>query len=484
MLSVDARVHVSGPKGQTMHRRAFLRAAGAALPLSLSGCSGVPDRATESGPIEFETKCAEGVEPSAVTAGGYRGGDWPTWQGDAGNTGYNADASLPEGCPSVRWTWENPGEAQPRMAIQPAVHEGTVYAVDTSYFEERATPTDGDGDGDTDPRRSSVVAIDAETGDRRWSADTGNTPYEPPAVADGALLVPDFGLTAFDAGDGEKRWTETFESAVEWDRDGQYDPEWTYTPTVVDGVTYVAIGLGHLFAVDIADGEVLWSFAAEGADATLRAHVRRQHGGDAEDALQPFRDGRFSGPAAVVDGTVYASSWDAGVYAVDAATGEKRWRYDVRTAAPVGFEPEAPSVADGTVYVPVGGAGVHAVDAVTGDLRWRFRRGLGGGGSLAVADGSVYASSARVVRGDTVGTLYALDADTGGVRWRHPWDSGQPLSVADGRVFVQNTFGLSALDTGTGRELWRIADVGAGVAVTDGALFVQNHEEGNVRAVW
>ena len=99
--------------------------------------------------------------------------------------------------------------------------------------------------------------------------------------------------------------------------------------------------------------------------------------------------------------------------ALDAATGEERWRYTAHQPLA-----GAPAVADETVFV--GDArGCHAV-ATDGERRWRFQgRPLQDhewhnwsyeGSSPAVADGTVYIGAADE-------RVYALDAETGAKRW-------------------------------------------------------------------
>ena len=49
---------------------------------------------------------------------------------------------------------------------------------------------------------------------------------------------------------------------------------------------------------------------------------------------------------AVVDGVIHVGSWDNYVYALDAASGELRWRYETGDSV---FS--SPAVVDGVVYV-------------------------------------------------------------------------------------------------------------------------------------
>lgn len=84
------------------------------------------------------------------------------------------------------------------------------------------------------------------------------------------------------------------------------------------------------------------------------------------------------------------------------------------------------------------------------DGRVVVRPVLGDGGA------TVYAGTEAVVDGTAAGSMYALDAATGWVRWRVP--VGSPVSdspaLANGRLYVPTRDALVVLDAGTGTKLW------------------------------
>jgi outer membrane protein assembly factor BamB len=188
--------------------------------------------------------------------------------------------------------------------------------------------------------------------------------------------------------------------------------------------------------------------AATGAAIELRPPFRRLwtfHGR----ALLEF-------PPAVAYGLVYQLTFDGRLYALDAATGRTRWH---RRSDRCGWA--SPAVDGGMVFVALIGRNcdsqvpgadgvVVALDARTGELRWRRRIGPVESSPL-VAGGSVFV-------GDWEGGIYSLAERTGRVRWRFQATDKVKGSVAlsAGRVFIGDYGGnLYALDARSGRLIWQ-----------------------------
>ena len=115
-----------------------------------------------------------------------------------------------------------------------------------------------------------------------------------------------------------------------------------------------------------------------------------------------------------------------------------------------------PVVAGGRVFTMDSDAMVSAFDLATGGRIWRTGtqddkdRSTNLGGGIAVADGTVYATTGRA-------DILALDAGTGAIRWRKPL--GAPArsapTVADGRLYATTIDDkLLALDASTGERRW------------------------------
>jgi len=122
---------------------------------------------------------------------------------------------------------------------------------------------------------------------------------------------------------------------------------------------------------------------------------------------------------------LFGSSADDTLRAVDAETGEARWRFT--TGGPIRF---APAVADGKAFIASDDGFVYCLAAATGRLVWQFRAALGdaqllGNGRMIsrwpartgvlVEDGVAYVTAGMwPAHGICV---YALDAATGQVKW-------------------------------------------------------------------
>lgn len=120
--------------------------------------------------------------------------------------------------------------------------------------------------------------------------------------------------------------------------------------------------------------------------------------------------GRPGGTPAVVAGTVYQPAWNA-LVAIDAATGEERWRF-----APTDhFAASSPTVHDGVVYVGDGDT-LYALDATTGEERWRVDGAIGRAPPMLPSEEIV--SDPPLVVGNEDGVVRGLDPRSGEERWR------------------------------------------------------------------
>jgi len=166
------------------------------------------------------------------------------------------------------------------------------------------------------------------------------------------------------------------------------------------------------------------------------------------------------GRPVVANGVIYFAPQDGYVYAVDAATGHMRWRFQrtVNVSTRVGID-GYPALDGDTLYVASDGGTVYALDAQTGKERWLFTLPDSKGhiyAAPAVGRGNVYVSS-----GNGTNAFYALDEATGKVVWQvsEPQGfDGYPLLAgntvyAGAAGYTQASF--YALDADTGKIRWQ-----------------------------
>lgn len=203
------------------------------------------------------------------------------------------------------------------------------------------------------------------------------------------------------------------------------------------------------------------------------------------------RLGARQGPA-VADGRVYAASTD-GVGAWDLQTGKQAWRFqdkkdkDGHRLAIAG----SPGVGDGLVVVGGLEGDVLALDAGTGEVKWKAKVGTEVLAAPAVGQGLVLVRSID-------GRVTAFDAASGERRWF--WEketpsltvrgNGSPLMVPGGALVGNDDGTITALSLAGGGQLWeqlvstgegrneldRMADVDGTPVLDGGTIYVTSYK--------
>jgi len=166
----------------------------------------------------------------------------------------------------------------------------------------------------------------------------------------------------------------------------------------------------------------------------------------------------FLSSPVVNQGIVYVGTGNGNIYALDAQSGELRWKFHTGNVVHA-----SPAVANGTVYVGSWDSYFYAIDALTGQQRWRFKTGedpvifnqVGIQSSVVVADGLVYF-------GCRDSNLYALDAQTGEKRWafanKGSWVISTPIVLGDTLYFATSDSGLlHAVNAKTGAPFYSLS---------------------------
>ena len=212
-----------------------------------------------------------------------------------------------------------------------------------------------------------------------------------------------------------------------------------FPAVVADGVAYIANYKGHVYALNMRNGAVLW-----------------RH--------RPSRGKMASSPAVVGDDLI-VHGMDGIVRVLDRSNGRQRWHF--RVGSPI---ESSPIVAGGLDYFGAWNGRVYALDLKRRMLRWSYRTGYKITSSAAIAGRTLYI-------GDYGGRLHALSTYTGKRRFVRSVNGrvyGTP-AVAAGRVFVPSSTGnsLTAFTT-SGRYLWRVGTGGyvySSPAVWGGRVF-------------
>jgi outer membrane protein assembly factor BamB len=160
------------------------------------------------------------------------------------------------------------------------------------------------------------------------------------------------------------------------------------SPTVVRGVVYVGAWDGVFYALDARAGGLLWQFPVDCQNTVVPVPPRCLGPGEPPPERFFTDGGLITASAAVVEDTVYFAAGKT-LYSVRAADGRLRWKRvicgnpDDLNCASDANDPtrifSSPAVFEGLVFIgsSVDGmdgyrGGFLALDAETGEIRWRF----------------------------------------------------------------------------------------------------------------
>ena len=232
---------------------------------------------------------------------------------------------------------------------------------------------------------------------------------------------------------------------------------------VAEGVA-VTVGPDAVIAVEAMTGQEAWRVPRLDGPSVSPAIA-----GDGAEAVVVFPEGYGPNPPSPVGSP--SPSTDASpssgaspspdaaedrsgvsLVAVSLATGDERWRVDLSSPSRTGV-----TASDGSVYVGGLDGSVTAVDAATGEVRWTQPVGPAIHVPVAVSGDLVIASATG--DDDAPFAVVALRVDDGSQVWRYEpgatMSFGSPVSVADGIAFVAcDDASVRAIEAGTGTELW------------------------------
>jgi outer membrane protein assembly factor BamB len=156
--------------------------------------------------------------------------------------------------------------------------------------------------------------------------------------------------------------------------------------------------------------------------------------------FNPGPEASIESAVAVANGVVFVPSLDDHLYAVDLASGKKKWKYKA------GPFKAAPAVRDGVVYAGDLDGMFHAIGAARGEKRWKFETGA----ELTAAN----FFGEQVLFSSHDEHLYCLNKN-GKQRWKFKTNGqifGSP-AVAGGRTFLVGCDSkLHVIDIARGKE--------------------------------
>jgi eukaryotic-like serine/threonine-protein kinase len=223
-------------------------------------------------------------------------------------------------------------------------------------------------------------ALDSKTGEVKWQVGRKDYRFDVtyPVVADGILLFggvqkimhentrPDGTLHAFDAMTGQQIWMVKLKGAATF-------------PAVADATVYFADEDNLLFAIDIKTGKEKWRFKAGG---NIRSHAisgEQIYFSDADGKLysankntgqliwKATKISKVGSALAVDKGIIYYGGRDNLLYAVEAKSGEEKWRFKA------GGFCSAPVIAGEVVYFVSADKFLYAVENATGQEKWKYK---------------------------------------------------------------------------------------------------------------
>lgn len=199
-------------------------------------------------------------------------------------------------------------------------------------------------------------------------------------------------------------------------------------------------GSGTFFALDAADGAVVWSFRTGNVTVGARGGT-----GNAP----------ITSSAVLKHGVGYVGGWDGVVYAFNPATGEIHWKFqaideDTNTSAQIRATP-ALSHDGATLHFPAGRA-MYAVDAASGKLRWLVQT------KQVIYSSPTINKDGVVFYGASGGGVANAVSPEGAVLWTSnltEFASTMAAIASDGGVLMSSGgANLIKLDPTSGKALW------------------------------
>jgi outer membrane protein assembly factor BamB len=343
-----------------------------------------------------------GFGPATLESNGYRPATWSSYRHDAENTGFSGGLA-----PNTNQTAWTVGGASGTITagMCPVVAEGKIFVCDD--------------------QTGNLTAFNETTGKQLWKYQGSSLISSSPAVAYGKVFSGSEGannVKVFDENNG----------------------------TLLS--SYTIGGGGAANSAQVADGRVFFNAQANQTLYCMNATIGQ--------TLWTYPTGCNKAYPAVVDGRVFVAHYSStskvmGLHCLNESNGSFIWKFENASSKSMGRL--TPIVSNGEVYFfnNATTSALYCLDEFTGVKIWKYQySGFYSRAPPALAYNTVYLSSAD-------GYVYAINAQTGTLSWRHYTgaasyqDSGPSTpSVADGKVFVSTSANVTSLNATNGNLLW------------------------------
>ena len=293
--------------------------------------------------------------------------------------------------------------------------------------------------------------------------------------------------------------------------DGQGDGFYKITPTLVDGVLYVASSDGEVAAISAADGDRRWRVELERPlSGGVGYHDRSLYLGGADGSVLQLSandgvveweaavSGEVLAAPAVSDDWVIVQTYDGKLLGFQPGADEPAWTFTSDVPVLTLRGTSTPILFGDNAIAGFGDGKVVAVDVNSGNVSWESRIGVPQGSSeidrIVDIDGAMTQQGIELFVASYQGRVAALDSRTGRKLWQQNVSSVTGTHVGFGNVYVADVDGtLSAfLRTGQGvrwqnielgyRQLSRPTPVSSYVATVDfdGYLHLLSQVDGQI----
>lgn len=343
------------------------------------------------------------VALAAMASNAY-GSNWPMFQHNAQNTGFNSDERGIDPPLELKWIkW--PKQTVYERRTRPVVSGGVVYVGQSWGKYDRYKYVGEEGQ---------LQAIPLSSGSPLWTAK-GMRVSGSPALSNGLIY--------FGTKDGKFYALRAQDGSIVWQLDTLGIPT---APIVFGHFVYFGTSNGKIYALNAGTGEPVWVLDKPGSVFSMpAATIDTLFVGGPELLAVDLTTGRikwsFNGgwghsTPAVKDKSVFVSCGYR-LYCLNTETGQVKWSYSIGNGS---GDKVTPSISGNNLYWGT----VTAFDADTGQVKWSFNaQNKYTAASVAIANGYVFVGSTRdagtTISDTSDGRLYALKEDTGELVWQY-----------------------------------------------------------------